>query len=122
MKRGDRCPFDTAVSINIGQYRLETQKFDLCDSLIAACNLVTYNLSEQVTTFESRVINLQELNSAYEAEINRKTKVNNDLFIEYQKLSMAYAREKTWLKKNGKWIAFGAGLIGGAIGTYYIVR
>ena len=122
MKYGDRCPFDTAVAINIGQYRNETLKFDLCDSLITALQIITDNQRQQISTFQNRVINLQELNIAYESEIERKSKVNADLFIEYQKMSMAYAKERTWFKRNGKWFAFGAGIVIGGIGTYYIVR
>jgi hypothetical protein len=122
MKKGSRCPFDAAVAVNLPQYRVESDKIDLCDSLILELNSMMNNLEKQIAVFENKCLNLNELNTAYENELIRKTKLNTDLFIEYQKLSIAYAKEKTWLKKNGKWFAFGAGVIVGIVGTHYIIN
>ena len=122
MTRGNRCPFDTAVAVNLPQYRQETLKFELCDSLIATLQLITDNQQAQIITLENRLQTLQELNTAATAELDRKTKVNMDLFFEHQKLGIAYAKEKTWFKRNGRWVAFSAGIVAGSVATYYIVR
>jgi len=120
MTRGQRMPFDTAVAINLPQYRLETVKFDICDSLIAALVLITDNQSKQIFTLEKRVLNLQELNAVCDAEIARKTKVNTDLYIEYQKLSIANAKMQKWHRK--KWIPFSIGVAAGTATTYMIFK
>ena len=79
-----------------------------------------FNQSKQIFTLEKRVLNLQELNAICGAEIARKTKVTADLYIEYQKISIANAKMQKW-KKN-KWIVFGVGVAAGAVVTYYIVK
>ena len=122
MTKGQRSPFDTAVAVNIGQYRAETLKFDLCDSLITALQLITDNQSNLVSTLEKQVINLQELNAAYETEIERKNAVNVDLMNEYSRLSKAYSKERKWFKRNGKWLCFGVGVTVGGVVTYYIIK
>jgi len=122
MTKGQRSPFDTAVAVNIRQYRAETLKFDLCDSLITALQLITDNQNKQILILEKRVENLRELTAAYEAEITRKNAVNVDLMNEYGRLSKAYGKERTWLKRNGKWLWFGAGIIVGGTVTYYVVK
>jgi len=122
MTKGQRLPFDTAVAINIVQYRAETMKFDLCDSLITTLQSITDNQQKQILTLEGRVSNLQELNGMFESELERRALVNERLLIEYHKLSRAYDKGRTWFKKNGKWIAFGAGVAVGAVGAYYILK
>jgi len=121
MMKGQRLPFDTAVAVNIGQYRAETLKFDMCDSLITALSHIVDNQQKQVLTLEGRVSNLLILNGMYELELERRALVNEKLLIEYHKLSKAYDKERTWIKRNGKWIAFGVGVAIGA-GTYYILK
>jgi hypothetical protein len=115
MKKGQRCPFDTAVAINIGQYRLETLKFDLCDSLVAT-------FEAQLATFEREVATLREMNTNCETEIIRKNTVIEAYRIEYDIINKAYAREKTWFRKNEWWVGFGVGVVAGSVATYYIIR
>ena len=122
MTKGQRSPFDTAVAINIGQYRVETMKFDLCDSLITTLQSITDNQQKQILTLEGRVSNLQILNGTYEMELERKALVNNQLLMEYDRLNKAYSKERTWFKRNGKWLWFGAGIIVGGTATYYVIR
>jgi hypothetical protein len=117
MIKGQRCPFDTAVAVNIGQYRLETLKFDLCDSLIVALNLIVDNQEQQISTLQRHFDNLYEATQLYRSELNRKTELNRKLLLEYDKLY-----QKTWLKKNGKWIAFGVGFAAGAAVTYHVIK
>jgi len=122
MFKGDRCPFDTAVAVNVKQYRAETMKFDLCDSLITSLSNIVDNQEQQISTLERKALNLQILNGAYELEIERKTLVNNKLFVEYDKLNKAYANEQRWIKRNGIWFYFGAGFFIGTATTYYILK
>ena len=122
MTRGQRLPFDTAVAVNIVQYRAETMKFDLCDSLITALSHIVDNQNKQISILEGRVSNLQEFNSMFESEIARKALVNNNLLIEYNRLSKAYDKERTWFKRNGKWVYIGIGFAAGAVITHYIIN
>ena len=122
MTKGQRSPFDTAVAVNLPQYRLETLKFDLCDSLITALQSITDNQNKQIFLLEERVENLRELTAAYEAQITRKNAVNVDLMNEYGRLSKSYAKERTWFKRNGKWLCFGVGVAVGGTITYYIIK
>jgi len=58
----------------------------------------------------------------YEMELERKALVNNQLLMEYDKLNKAYSKERTWLKRNGKWLWFGAGIVVGGTVTYYVIK
>jgi len=122
MIKGQRNPFDTAVAISIPQYRLETLKFDLCDSIIAALNMIVGNQEYLIKTLEKRVLNLQQLNELYEEEVERKVVMNEQLLNEYRNLNIAFQKQNTWLKKNGAWVAFGVGFVAGSVATYYVIK
>jgi len=122
MIKGQRNPFDTAVAISIPQYRLETLKFDLCDSLITALNQIVGNQEKLIYTLEKRVSNLNELNRGYIGELERKNIITEDLSNKYKTLWKLYEKENRWIKKNGAWVAFGAGLVAGSVATYYVIK
>lgn len=107
--RGTAVPFDTAVIIEIGQYRLETKKLRLANLLVNSYGDESAGLYRQAIICDS----LHMLDSAMIASFRRLVD-SKDYIIAAQRDNMQMLLKlsvphETWWSKNKLWISFIAG-------------
>ena len=115
MLLGERCPFDTAVAIEVETYRIESLKFALGDSLIKNMAKQLF-ICDSLRIFEKgkNEVNLSILNLKNE-EIRNKENTILKLTNEMQ-----FKQRVTWWDKNKKYFVFAAGFVTGGAIIHYI--
>ena len=112
---GQECPFDTAVAIQINQYRVESESFNLCDSLIYDYQEYAISLERQSEIQDSLLainkIKIKEKDNI----ISSKSELNNKLFIAYNVLYEEATRKKKIWQRPEFFIGIGT-VIGYIIG------
>lgn len=115
MTRGQVCPFDSAVAMQIDTYRLESRKINLADTIIA-------NLKEQllvkdkiVTSLQNRIVLRDRMIDLKELQL-----LDKDKTIELLSKFYIEPKEPTWWESNKDIILFSGGIVvGGSI--FYIL-
>jgi len=115
MVMGEKCPFDTAVAIQITTYRMESKKMVMADSLISNMKLRIINCdSLRLLYFNNNNANISLLSIKTE-EIKSKNITINRLKNELQ-----YKQESNWWLRNKKYFVFVSGFISGGAVIHFI--
>lgn len=103
---GQRCPFDTAVAVQIKTYRLESLKFQKGDSLISILKS-RIQVSDSISAdLKIRLMYSQSLVGLKNEELAVKIQT-----IETLKKELQYKPKTTWWDRNQKYVYFAAGFV-----------
>lgn len=104
--KDQKCPFDTAVGIQIKTYRMESKKMILGDSLIKNLKY-QLQLSDSIQACLSRDSRVSvQINGTLEETLKYRT-----LSIKMLELKLSLQPKDTWFNRNQKYIYFAAGFI-----------
>jgi len=107
----DKCPFDTAVAIQINTYRAESRKLSLADSILSNFDkqIVEYKILN--TQKDSALMFLYRINLLSDKEIDQKNRTINDLSSTFDKIVELNKKQNTWFNRNKLAIGFVSGII-----------
>lgn len=117
MNKGQLCPFDTAVAIHIDTYRLESRKFNLCDSLIDLSNVRILNLTSQIGERDKQIELYSSMIDIKNMQIEDKNKT-----IHVLTQTIAPKKNDSWFERNRHILMFIGGFVSGVGITYLVVN
>jgi hypothetical protein len=111
MKRGELCPFDTAVAIHIDTYRRESEKFRLCDTLVSGLRTEVSLMRQKEGSIFDMMGYYARLYSLREEDIRLKDETIARLNLNFSDLEKEYRLHTNFWQKNKGWIGFAGGII-----------
>lgn len=102
MSKGQLCPFDSAVAIQIDTYRLESKKLDLAEALIN-------NLKASIISKDSSILLLETKDKIKDQIISTQLDIIRDKDRTIEALTFYYSPPKQdWWQKNKNYVLLGA--------------
>lgn len=117
MMKGDKCPFDSAVAVEISTYRLESSKFDACDIVIKLSGERISVLDSIITNQSQSIMIKDKLLSTKEEELRIKQNTIIQLTTQIQGIP-----KNTWWRKNQKYFYIASGFITGGAIVYFLKK
>jgi uncharacterized coiled-coil protein SlyX len=106
--KGEPVPFDTAVIVELGEYRKIRSKVLLADSLVQSLSF-SLSLSLQAIAQQDSTISAQAFTiAAQEKTIARKDEVIQQVSTRFDELNKLATRPKRWYQKDGLKYGLGA--------------
>lgn len=113
--KGDRVQFDTAVIVEIGQYRAETKKLRAADQLLRGYETEILSMSRISSICDS----LHEADRGLIASQDRMLRIKEhtigQLTDQFNALLKIQAPRKTWFDRNKFWVGL---IAGGGVSAY----
>ena len=100
LRKGEKCPYDTAVAVRIDVYRIESQKLTICDQFINQQNKEIDSLKSFISNSEKIFI---EQNNLYQLSLNHlseKEKTIKELSENFDNLNALCSKKPSWINRN----------------------
>lgn len=100
LRKGEKCPYDTAVAVRIDVYRIESQKLTICDQYITQQNKEIDSLKSFISNSEKIFIqqnNLLQLCQNYNLQ---KENTIKQLSENFDNLFQLCNKKPNWLQRN----------------------
>jgi hypothetical protein len=118
MKRGELCPFDTAVAIHIDMYRVESEKLILCDTLVSGLWTELSLMRQKEGSLLDMAGYYARLYALREEDVKLKDETIVRLNLNFSDLEKKYRLHTNFWQKNKGWIGFAGGIIVSGVIVY----
>ena len=110
LRKGDLCPFDTAVAIHIRTYRIESSKFRLCDTLVSGLQAEIRLMLSEKDVLENKLGEQQHIIDQLDSLVSSKNETIRELNLKFDTLVVAYQKKSFWQRGKGG-VLFTSGVI-----------